>query len=79
MLQFLRDGIEDARKIPPVMNFTEHALLGHSIFKFLEKLTYGPCPHVHIVLQDTELSLTKFVMHGDRIFNLFTTVDDLLT
>ena len=61
------------------MNFTEHTFLWNRVFELLEEFTYRPCPHVHIVLQDCELPLTKLSMHRNRILYFLSTINDLLT
>ena len=61
------------------MNFTEHSFFWNCVFKLLEKFANRPCPHVHVILENGELPLTKLSMHSNWILYFFTAVDYLLT
>lgn len=61
------------------MHFTKDACFRHCIAHFLEKLSNGARPHVHVVLQDSKLARTESLLQRDWIFNTLTTLYDLLT
>ena len=79
LLQLFIDSIKQASQITPVVNFAQDAFLWNSIANFLEKLSNGARPHVHVVLEDAELSRAKLLVHCDWVLHALATLYNLLS
>ena len=67
MLELFRNGFQHSLDVSPVMNFTDHPLLGHGVFQLLEKLSDRARPHVQVVVEDVDLSLAELRVQRYRV------------
>ena len=75
-LEFLGDAVQNLAEVSPVVDLSYHALGGDGVSHSIQKLLHCPCPHVHVIIQNTDSFLCHVLLQmSDRVFNFLVVKD----